>query len=257
VPNCQAYDPAFAYELAAIIRHGIDRMYFGAGDGSRVDDGLGDRVFFYLTLYNENYEMPAMPTGITEQDVINGIYRWSDAPDLGTDAPRATILFSGSAQGAARQAQAELAEHYGVAAELWSVPSYKRLRENALSVERWNRLHPGDQPRVPFVTERLTASAGPIVAVTDFMKVVPDQIARFVPADASGRPRAFTPLGTDGFGRSDTREALRRFFETDAAHIQVAVLAGLAADGHIDSSVVLDCIKRNDIDPDTADPRTR
>ncbi|MCX7621011.1 MAG: pyruvate dehydrogenase (acetyl-transferring), homodimeric type [Acidimicrobiales bacterium] len=253
VPNCQAYDPAFAYELAAIVQHGIDRMYFGAA----AEDGLGDRVFFYLTLYNENYAMPAMPEGITQQDIINGIYRWSPAPDLGAGAPSATILFSGSAQGAARQAQVELADHYGIAAELWSVPSYKRLREEALSTERWNRLHPEEDPRLPLVTERLSSSRGPIVAVTDFMKIVPDQIARFVPTEDSGRPRPFIPLGTDGFGRSDTREALRRFFETDAAHVQVAVLSALANDGIVDRSLVLDCIKRNGIDADAADPRTR
>ncbi len=125
--------------------------------------------------------------------------------------------------------------------------SYKALREQALSVERWNRLHPGDEPRVPLVTSALAATSGPVVAVTDFMRAVPDQVARFV-----GRP--FTSLGTDGFGRSDTRPALRRFFETDAAHIAVAVLAGLAGQGLLDRSVVSEAIARYGVEPERADP---
>jgi pyruvate dehydrogenase E1 component len=153
---------------------------------------------------------------------------------------------------AARQAQDDLAEHYDVGTELWSVTSYKRLREQALTTERSNRLHPLDEPRSAFVTDRLTESAGPIVAVTDYMKVVPDQISRFAP---DGRP--FVPLGTDGFGRSDTREALRRFFEVDAAHVQVAVLSALAQSGDVDRAAVADCLKRHELDPDAADPRTR
>jgi pyruvate dehydrogenase E1 component len=163
--------------------------------------------------------------------------------------PAATILFSGTAQGAARFAQEELAEHFGVGAELWSATSYKRLREEALAVERWNRLHPAEPARTPRVTELLSEAAGPIVAVTDFMKAVPDQIARWVPS-------RFLPLGTDGYGRSDTREALRRFFETDGPHVVVAVLASLAAVGDVKPEVVVDAIERYGIDPDIADPFT-
>jgi pyruvate dehydrogenase E1 component len=248
VPTCQAYDPAFAYEMAAIIRAGIHRMYGGTdADGAT---GLGDSVFYYLTLYNENYVMPARPEGVTDEAILDGLYRWAPAPD-GLES-RATILFSGSAQGAAREAQAALAEHHGIGAELWSATSYKRLREQALETERWNRLHPLDEPRVAHVAAALAGSVGPIVAVTDFMKAVPDQIARFVPAG-----RRFVPLGTDGFGRSDTRDALRRFFETDAAHVEVATLAALADDGVLPRSAVAHAIGRLDIDPDTADPRTR
>jgi pyruvate dehydrogenase E1 component len=243
VPTCQAYDPAFAYEMAAIIKDGLHRMYGG-------EDGQGESIFYYLTLYNENYEMPATPDHVDETDICEGIYRFADAPDGASK--RATILFSGPAHLAARAAQEELAEHYDVSAELWSVTSYKRLREEALSTERWNRLHPLDDPREPLVTGRLRTSAGPVVAVTDFMKAVPDQIARFVPDG-----RSFTPLGTDGFGRSDDRPALRRFFETDAAHLQVAVLSALAREGQVDRSVIADCIKRNEIDTDVDDPRTR
>lgn len=236
VPSCEAYDPAFAYELAAIIRDGIDRMY--------VD---GEDVFYYLTVYNENYQQPAKPEG-ADRGILDGLYRWADAPE-GTTA-RATILFSGSAHTAARTAQQELAEHYGVGAELWSATSYKKLREEALGVERWNRLHPDQEPQTPLVTRLLAAAEGPVVAVTDYMKVVPDQIARWV-------PRRFTPLGTDGYGRSDTREALRRFFETDAGHVVVAVLSSLAADGQVEASMVVDAIGRYGIDAEAPDPRIR
>ena len=248
VPTCQAYDPAFAYEMATIIRAGIHRMY-GQTDETGAT-GAGDSVFYYLTLYNENYPMPAKPDGVSDEAILDGLYRWSPAPD-GLEAT-ATIVFSGSAQVAAREAQAALAAHHGIGAELWSATSYKRLREQALETERWNRLHPTDEPRVADVTALLAQSAGPIIAVTDFMKAVPDQISRFVPIG-----RRFVPLGTDGFGRSDTREALRRFFETDAAHVEVATLAALADDGAVDRSTVVDAIKRHDIDPDLADPATR
>jgi pyruvate dehydrogenase E1 component len=235
VPPVQAYDPAFAYEVATIVRHGIQRMY-----GTNPDD-----VFFYLTLYNENYQMPAMPEGV-EQGVIDGLYRWTAAPD--GPSKRATLLFSGSAQGAARQAAQELAEHYDVGVELWSATSYKALREDALATERWNRLHPGAEARVPLVRRLLAEATGPIVAVTDFMKIVPEQVARFLP------DRPFIPLGTDGMGRSDTRESLRRFFEVDAGHVVVAVLSGLAELGEVKTEVVAEAISRYRIDAEAVDP---
>ncbi len=241
VPACEAYDPAFAYELAAIVADGINRMY-PDGDASR-----GEDVFYYLTVYNENYAMPPKPEGV-DAGILEGLYRFAPAPD-GADHP-ATVLFSGSAQGAARAAQTELAEHYGVGVDLWSATSYKRLREEAMAVERWNRLHPTEDPRTPLVTRRLGEGDGPVVAVTDFMRAVPDQVARW-------SPRAWLSLGTDGVGRSDTRETLRRFFETDTAHIVVAVLAQLAADGRIEPSVVADAIARYELDPDAARPWTR
>jgi pyruvate dehydrogenase E1 component len=254
VPTCAAYDPAFAYEMAAIVRHGLHRMYGPASDGG---DELGENCFYYLTLYNETYQMPVRPDSVTEDDIVGGLYRWAEPPAEGDaggngERPPATILFSGSAQGAARAAQAALAEHWGVGAELWSATSYKALREDALSTERWNRLHPGDEPRTPRVAELLAASAGPIVAVTDFMKIVPEQIARFVPAG-----RSFTPLGTDGFGRSDTREALRRFFEVDEGNVVVAVLSALAADGAVKAATVTEAIEHYGLDVDSPDPRIR
>jgi pyruvate dehydrogenase E1 component len=241
VPACQAYDPAFAYEIAAIVQEGLQRMY---GPASEDRD-----VFYYITLYNENYVMPVMPEGDPAEvraAIMRGLYRWQPAPD--GPATKATLLFSGSAQGAAREAAAELAEHFDVGVELWSATSYKRLRENALEVERWNRMHPNDQQRVPDVAELLGDAPGPVVAVTDFMKIVPEQIARFLPG------RTFVPLGTDGMGRSDTRDALRRLFEVDAGHVVLAVLSALHATGDVKADQIEAAMQRYDIDPDSRDP---
>lgn len=234
IPVCEAYDPAFGYEVGTIIEHGLQRMY-----GPDPDD-----VFYYLTLYNENYLQPARPDGI-DQGIIDGLYKFADPPaGFRTDA---AILFSGTANPAARQAAEDLAEHYGVGVQLWSATSYKRLREEALEAERWNRLHPDEGQRVPYVTKMLTGVRGPVVAVTDFMTMVPDQIARWV-------PRQLTTLGTDGFGRSDSREALRRFFEIDTGHIVATMLHRLALKGLIERSKVKDAFDRYQIDPSTLDP---
>jgi pyruvate dehydrogenase E1 component len=234
-PAAEAYDPAFAYEVAIIVREGLRRMW-----------ERGEDVIYYLTLYNENQLMPALPEG-AEDGVLEGLYPWAEAPTGSTH--RATILFSGTANLAAREAQTELAERYDVAADLWSATSYKRLREQALTSERWNRLHPDQSPRAARVTELLDGE-GPIIAVTDFMKAVPDQIARWVPPE-----RPFVPLGTDGFGRSDTRDALRRHFETDTAHVVVATLAALAGTGDLKPEVVQDAIAHYGLDPERPDPR--
>jgi pyruvate dehydrogenase E1 component len=232
-PNVVAYDPAFAYEVATIIQDGIRRML-----------GAGDDVVYYLTLYNENYVMPAMPEGV-QDDLLRGLYRFAPAPE-GTE-PAATILFSGPTWQAAVAAQRELAEHYATGVELWSATSYKSLREEAMATERWNRLHPFEPWRVPFVTRQLEGAAGPFVAVSDFMRAVPDQIARWVP----GR---FLPLGTDGYGRSDTREALRRHFEIDTGHVVVATLSSLMAEGRATAEQVKDAIARYGVDPEAGDP---
>ena len=241
VPAVQAYDPAFAYEIGAIVDAGIKRMY-GGGTPDETD------VFYYITLYNENYEMPELPNreGISEA-IVEGLYKWADAPD-GEDLKPATIMFSGSAQGAAREAVNELAEHYGVGAELWSATSYKALREEGLSADRHNRLHPSGEQRVPRITQILADAQGPITAVSDFMVSVPEQVLRFLPG------RTFIPLGTDGMGRSDTRVALRRHFEVDTGHIVVAVLTGLLRDGTIEASIVEDAIRRYEIDANAIDP---
>ncbi len=246
IPNVMAYDPAFAYELAVVVRDGIRRMY-----GEDPED-----IFYYVTLYNENYPMPPMPGfGATdggdeaarlEEGILRGIYSFTPPSD-GTR--RATVLFSGTAWRAAMEAREILSSQYDVATEVFSVTSYKALREDALAAERWNRLHPHESPRVPAVVAALAEAAGPIVAVTDFVKMVPDQVARWMPYH-------FVSLGTDGFGRSDTREALRRHFETDAAHVVVAVLSGLAETGQAKGDEVADAIRRFEIDADAPDPRS-
>jgi pyruvate dehydrogenase E1 component len=236
VPNCRAYDPAYAYEMAVIIRDGIRRMY-----GPEPED-----CFYYLTLYNENLVMPAMPDGVGD-GIVRGLYRYRAAPE--ERAHRAQILASGTMMAGALEAQRWLAEHHDVAADVWSATSYKLLREEALSAERWNRLHPMESPRTPYVTELLRGSDGPIVAVTDFLKSVPDQVARFV-------PQPFIPLGTDGYGYSDTRPALRRHFEVDAAHIVVATLDGLAQLGDVKGEAVAAAIRTYELDIEAPDPRT-
>jgi len=251
IPNLRAYDPAFAYETAVIVGDGIRRMYT-----LPFDDPAGD-CFYYLTLYNENYAMPPMPDrpavaeapelGTVADGVVAGLYRFAPAAD--NTGRRAAILFSGSASQAALEAQRILAEEWDCGAELWSATSYKALRDEALQVERSNRLHPSRPAQVPWVTRALAHADGPVVAVTDFLKQVPDMIARWV-------PRAFTPLGTDGYGRSDTRAALRRHFEIDAAHIVVAVLAALVEQGDAKAEEVADAIARYGIDPEAPDPRT-
>jgi pyruvate dehydrogenase E1 component len=234
VPVCQAYDPAFAYEVGTIIKYGIERMY-----GPDPDD-----VFYYLTLYNENYPQPAKPADV-DRGIIDGLYRWAGPPE-GTD-PDLAIIFSGTANLAAREAVSELAEHYGVGAELWSATSYKKLREQALSVDRWNRLHPDEEQKQPLVTRLMSSVAGPKLAVTDFMTLVPDQVSRWMPGE-------FTILGTDGFGRSDSRPALRRFFETDTGHVVAAALSAVTRTGRIEPEAVKDAFERYQIDPETIDP---
>jgi pyruvate dehydrogenase E1 component len=243
-PSVRAYDPAFAYETAAIARDGIDRMLV-----------RGEDVFYYITLYNENYPQAPMPDGVGE-GIVRGLYRFRSAPlqapvtgsEAGAAAaPRVVLLGSGSILQQVLRAQAILAERFDVAADAWSVTSYQQLRNDALAVERWNRLHPGEVPRVPYVTETLAGAPDVKVATTDHVRAVPDQVARWVP----GR---WTSLGTDGFGRSDSREALRRHFEVDAEHIVVAALAGLAATGEVDRDTVARAIVDLGLDPDAPDP---
>jgi pyruvate dehydrogenase E1 component len=236
VPNVRAYDPAFAYELAVIVRDGLRRMYADNED-----------VFYYITLYNENYPMPAMLDGV-DDGILRGLYLYRAAADKRTHHAR--ILASGTGMLAALEAQAMLAEKHDVAADVWSATSFPLLRNDALEVERWNRLHPTDKPRTAYVTEQLGGSDGPIVAVTDYMKSVPDMISRFVPGP-------FIPLGTDGYGRSDTRQALRRHFETDAAHVTVAVLHGLVQQGDLAEAEVAEAIDLYGIAAELPEPRVR
>lgn len=246
VPSCLSYDPAFAYEIATIVRDGIRRMYPALEVGGPVTgDGAGEDIFYYITLYNEAIVMPPrpeMPEDELEEGIIKGLYQF-DAGSLPEGIP-ATILFSGSAAVAAQAAQHDLAEHYGVNASLWSATSFQQLRHDALGVERWNRMHPTEEQQTPWVTTQLERSSGPIVAVTDYMHIVPEQILRWA-------PRSFTTLGTDGYGRSDDRVALRRFFEVDTAHIVFAVLSKLVEEGIMSKDVIADAIDRYDIDIDS------
>jgi pyruvate dehydrogenase E1 component len=231
-PAVRAYDPSFAYEVAVIVRDGLRRMY---------EDG--EDLIYYLAVYNEPYPQPAMPEGV-EEGIVRGLYRFTERSN---DARyRAQLLASGPMIQVALRARELLAEH-DVAADVWSATSYQQLRLDALETERWNRLHPGEAKRTPFVTRVLNGVDGPIVAVSDSMKAIPDQIARWV-------PQPFVPLGTDGFGRSDTREALRRFFEIDAEHTVVATLSALADLGEVKPEAVSEAIRKYEIDPDRPSP---
>jgi pyruvate dehydrogenase E1 component len=235
-PNCRAYDPAFAYEVGVLVRDGIRRMY-----GPEPED-----CFYYVTLYNENYVQPPMPAGV-EDGIVRGMYLVRESPSTATH--RAQLLASGPMVLQALEAQQLLAEHHDVAADVWSVPGWKQLRDDAVECERWNRLHPSLPPRTPYVTEQLTGREGPIIAVTDWVRGVPDSIARFV-------PQPYVVLGTDGYGFSDVRSALRRHFEVDAAHVSVAVLDALAQLGDVKAEAVADAIERYEIDAEGPDPRS-
>jgi pyruvate dehydrogenase E1 component len=238
VPNLLAYDPAFAYEVAVIIRDGLRRMYQERED-----------VFYYITLYNENYPMPPKPEGVDE-GILKGLYRYRAAAagsSPAAPAVRAHLLGSGALLREALRAQEILAERYGVAADVWSATSYKSLVRDALDVERWNMLHPDQEPRQPYVASLFAGEDTPIVAVSDFMKALPDQVGRWLPG------RLFS-LGTDGFGRSETREALRRFFEVDAECIVVATLYSLAQRGAVDRKLVRQAIVDLGVDPEKANP---
>jgi pyruvate dehydrogenase E1 component len=233
VPTCAAYDPAYAFEIAVIVQDGIRRMYQEQEDR-----------FYYLTLYNENYAMPAAPQDMNVEGILRGIYRYAAALE---GKPQMHLFGSGPILNEALRAQRILAEHYQVPADVWSVTSYNELRRNALAAERWNRLHPDQPRRTPYLQEALREAEGPIVAATDYMKVVADQIAPWLP----GRMET---LGTDGFGRSDNREYLRRHFEINAEAIASAGLSRLARCGQLDPAKAAAAIKDLGINPEKVDP---
>jgi pyruvate dehydrogenase E1 component len=233
IPTLLTYDPAFTYELAVIIADGMRRMYVE-----------GEDIFYYLSLYNENFVMPPMPPGV-EEGILRGLYRFKAGPEK--KKVKAHLLGSGPIIREALRAQEILAERYGVSADVWSATSYKLLRNDALRARRWNMLHPAEPPRKAYLESLLEKEPGPFVAVSDNMKIVPDQIAPWIPG-------GLTTLGTDGFGRSDTRERLRRFFEVDAESTVVATLYALAEKGQLERNVVARAIKDLNLDPEKAFP---
>ncbi|MFL5755906.1 MAG: pyruvate dehydrogenase (acetyl-transferring), homodimeric type [Chloroflexota bacterium] len=236
-PAVRAYDPAFAYELATVVRDGIDRMY-----------GRGEDVFYYVTLYNENYPQPPKPDGVDDA-IVRGIYRFAEAPDGERPRHRARLVGSGSILKDVIAARDLLAQRFGVAAEVYSATSFQQLRRDGLDVDRWNRLNPDREARVPYVSTVLGPDGGPIVVSTDWVRALPDMVARWV-------PEPFVTLGTDGFGRSDTREQLRRFFQIDPPSIAAATLAALARCGDLSPSKAAKAIAELDVDREALDPLT-
>jgi pyruvate dehydrogenase E1 component len=232
VPTCVSYDPAYVYELAVILQDGIRRMY-----------QEGESVFYYITMYNEDYAMPAMPEGVQE-GIVRGMYRFQAAPK---GKAVAQLFGSGPILNEVVRAQGILAEKYGVPCDVWSVTSYNQLRRDALAGERWNRLHPGQPEKVPYLVEALKGAEGPIIAASDYMKVQPDSLSPWL----SSR---LVSLGTDGFGRSDNREYLRRHFEVNAESIVGATLSRLARDGKFDMKRAQAAFAELGLETETEDP---
>jgi pyruvate dehydrogenase E1 component len=234
VPNCLSYDPAFAFEIAHIIKNGIRRMYID-----------GESVFYYLTVMNEQYAMPAMPEGAGD-GILKGMYRFR-ATGTPKAKARAQLFGSGAILPEVIKAQEVLETQYGVGADVWSVTSYGELYREGHACERWNMLHPGDTPRVPYVTQCLKDAPGVLVAASDYLKVLPDAIDRWA-------PRPVVALGTDGFGRSENRAGLREFFEVDHRYVVVATLSALAREKKIDVKVAQDAIAAFNINPEKPNP---
>jgi pyruvate dehydrogenase E1 component len=237
IPNCVAYDPTYAYELAVIIHDGLRRMLAEQED-----------VFYYITLMNENYEHPAMPAG-AEPGILKGMYLLRESKAKARS--RVQLLGSGTILREVEAAAELLEKDWGVAADVWSATSFTQLRRDGLAAERWNLLHPEEKPRVPYVTQCLEKRAGPVVAASDYMKTFADQIRPFIP-----RGRVYRVLGTDGFGRSDTRAKLRYFFEVNRHFVAVAALKALEESGEAKPKTVAEAIRKYGIDPDKPDPVT-
>ena len=234
VPNCVSYDPTYAYELAVIIQDGMRRMI-----------GEQENVFYYITCMNENYVHPAMPSGV-EDGILKGMYLLQVG---GQGKIRVQLMGSGTILREVLAAAELLFEDFGVPSDVWSVTSFNELRRDALAVERWNQLHPEKEPRQSYLETALAEREGPYIAATDYMKIVPDQIQRWMPGQ-------YVSLGTDGYGRSDGRDALRRFFEVDRRYIAVTALKALADDGKLDHKTVAQAIEKYGIDPEKPDPVT-
>jgi pyruvate dehydrogenase E1 component len=237
VPNCRAYDPAFGYEVAVIIHEGLRRMVAEQED-----------VFYYLTLMNENYRHPAMPAG-AEDGILRGMYLLSEGGSKRSRKPRVQLMGSGTILREVMAAAELLQDDFGVLADVWSVTSFTELRRDGLEVERWNMLHPTSKPRRAYVSECLEGRRGPVVASTDYIRAFPDQIRQWVPG-------GYRTLGTDGYGRSDSRSALRRFFEVDRHYVAVAALKELADGGEIPAKRVAEAISKYELDPAAPMPWT-
>jgi pyruvate dehydrogenase E1 component len=233
IPNCVSYDPAYAYELAVIIQDGLHRMY-----------ELGENKFYYITTMNENYFHPDMPEG-AEAGIIQGMYRLRSSN--GGNASKVRLMGSGTILREVEAAAEILEKDFGVDADVWSLTSINELQREGKAALRWNMLHPEAEQRVPYVTQQLQGEGGPVIVATDYMKSYADQLREFVP----GR---FTALGTDGFGRSDTRAKLRDFFEVSREHIVLAALYSLAQEGQLEASQVSGAMQKLGISPDKIDP---
>lgn len=233
IPNCISYDPTYAYELAVIIQNGLYRMY-----------EKQENVFYYITVMNENYTHPDMPKG-AEEGIIKGMYLLQESKKKSKQ--HVQLMGSGTILREVIKAAEMLKEDYSVTADIWSVTSFNELRRDGLAVERYNAMHPQEKEQKSYVATQLKGRPGPVVAATDYLRIYADQIRPFV-------PNHFVTLGTDGYGRSDTRERLRHFFEVDAKFIVLAALNALVAEGSIDKSKVVDAIKRYKIDPDKLNP---
>ena len=234
IPNCISYDPTYAHEVGVILHHGLKRMV-----------EKQDNVYYYITLLNENYPMPGLTAG-TEEQIIRGMYLLSEGPKK---TPRVNLLGSGTILRESLAAQKLLDTDWGVAANVWSCPSFNELARDGQDCDRWNLLHPTDEPRLPYVTQQLGAHAGPVVASTDYMKNYADQIRAFIP-----KGRVYRVLGTDGFGRSDFRSKLREHFEVNRHYIVVAALKSLADEGTVPLAKVAEAIARYGIDTDKINP---
>ena len=233
-PNIKAYDPAFAYEIAVIIQDGIRRMYKD-----------GESVFYYLTVMNEPYAMPHMP-GDVKEGILRGMYRFRKATN-GKAKLRAQLFGSGAILNEALRAQEILETKYAVAADVWSVTSYKELYYDGIETERWNRLNPGEKPRVPYISKCLADAPGVLVAASDYLKTLPNMVSKWM-------PRRLASLGTDGFGRSEGRASLRDFFEVDSRFIALATLHELFVDGKIERCVLDKAAKDLGINTEKSNP---
>jgi len=237
IPNCVSYDPTFAYELAVIIQDGLRRMYQEQED-----------VYYYITVMNENYTHPPMREGV-EKGILKGMYLLSEGKSR-KGQPKVQLLGSGTILREVIAGAELLEKDFGIASDIWSATSFNLLRRDGLEVERWNMLHPEAERRVPYVEQCLKDRPGPVIAATDYVKVFADQIRSYLPA------RNYVALGTDGFGRSDTRKSLRRFFEVDRHYVAVAAMKALADEEALPRGKVSEAIRKYGIDPEKPGPTT-